>query len=643
MLSENAIGARLVFAGFHGDRSTIEEIMKRKILWSAVVLGCLSVPVGCGGGGNSAAVAPPPAPTPSAPTPTPSANTAAEPPSSPSGTAANTSNLGVGSEDEMSSGRGSGPVEGMATSGSAGGMVNSGGGSSSADMVNSGGGAVSNSGGGSSADMVNSGGGFALGGSQEQMANSGGQPVQSGGGAGVGSVPKGRSNAAASNLAPGSEMESSSGGGVGSLPGFGGNNTQAPPPPPRKLTLRERAEDAFKKGHEKEAYALIQGHILASESEAAEYMERMRWSPMRKQPQIGCRIAVGVALKAPPQLTSYNPINVLGGNNQNAGGLGSGEMEGFGSGMGKPSGSSGGTGGGNKGLVDITGDMGRLLIDHVKELFESGSLGSSFTNLELAGATSNAGGGVSGFGAGAGSEGVSLGDSEPSMVGSSGGGMSAPGLGMGPGGGMAGGGMAGGRQTTQPITGKLATPNRNRLTPGLTYLGTDEINDLIDKSLAEGYDLLVVYEVTVEQNRRGGNILNDCRARLYKPGEKKTLISTESFNNSDVMRKMQKGESNILEKGMSKLFAKLDEVSLADIPSAVNESAIQNRASALVANKTRGAIESMAELRFWNHRKLLGDAELEKAYASLSSADVATKLLSGTEEERVEALKKYLP
>ncbi|MFO0924118.1 MAG: hypothetical protein U0905_16695 [Pirellulales bacterium] len=216
---------------------------------------------------------------------------------------------------------------------------------------------------------------------------------------------------------------------------------------------------------------MIQGHILASESEAADYMERMRWSPMRKQPQIGCRIAVGVALKAPPQLTSYNPINVLAGNNANGGGSGSGEMEGFGSGMGmgKPSGSTGGTGSGNKGLVEITGDMGRLLIDHVKELFESGSLGSSFTNLEMAAATTNGGGGVSGFGSGAGSEGVALGDAEPSMVEV----VEAVCLPQGWGWDLAAEWQGSLNDATNHR--KEATPNRNRLTPGLTYLGTDEL------------------------------------------------------------------------------------------------------------------------------------------------------------------------
>ncbi len=422
-------------------------------------------------------------------------------------------------------------------------------------------------------------------------------------------------SSAESNIVPPGEQTPSMFGTESATPG--GAGFQAPAPP-RKLTIRERAEDAFKKGHEKEARALLEAHILTAE-DPSEIVDQFRWSKLRKQPQLTARIAVGVELKAPPRVTSYNPISATG--NGNGDGMG-GES---GGGMGRP-GMVGGPGGGNasgtsnKGLVDITGDMGKLLIDHVKELHEKGALGSVFSGLEVA---VNPAAGASSDGMG-----MAMGMEAESVPGPGG----RPGMGMG------------GQPAASPVTGKLGIPNRNRLAPGLTYLGTDDsANDLMDKALAEGYDLVVIYNVTIEQNRMG-NVMNDCRARVYIPGDKKHIATTESYNNVDTMRKMQKGDSGIIEKAMGKLFAKMDEAAtLADLPTNVGAEAIARRVDTLKANKAKNVLETLAEVKLWNRKQLLGPSEMESAFAAILSPDAATKLVAGTEDERADLLKKYLP
>ena len=500
------------------------------------------------------------------------------------------------------------------------------------------------------------------------------------------------------------------------------------PPEPKVLTFREMAEDAFAKGHEKDAADLIYAHLLHSDEEAAEYMQRIRWSSLQKQPQIAARIAVGVDLDAPSDITSYSPVGTKietgnrrggpggggpgGGGPGGFGGPGGGELSPGGGGPGGFPGASGSTpaASGNSALTDTAGDMGKALVEHIAEIFELGQLGTAFTDVtdqsQVGGAASDTasgsfGGGPGGYpgagggggappgypGAGGGRPGApggfpgagGGGGAPPGYPGAGGAPGGFPGAGGAPGGfpgaggggapggfeseigpaaGGAGGGLPsgpggfggapgfGGAGTAAPrepeIIGKQFSANPKRLAPGLTYLGTGDTSDLIDQAAQEGYDCIVIFEVKVEKSRVGV-VQNNCKAKLYRAGEKKSIAVSDELNNVDVSKKMQKGEDDIIKKSMTRFLNKLDEaVALGDLPSAISQEAFKkSRLPTLESKGGKNPVATLAELKFWASKGFLTPEELSSAFSKVASGDAAGKLLGNDADARKSVLDNW--
>lgn len=501
---------------------------------------------------------------------------------------------------------------------------------------------------------------------------------------------------------PGAPGSSGAGGypgaGGSGIPGAGGTSDQGTSQvAAREMTLRERAEDYFSKGQEADAISLIQGHILANSEEAAEYLDRIRVSGTRKQPVIAARLAVGVdIIKGSPVNNSYNPISKASfantggrGGRGGAGGPGGGGFGGAGGAGGSGGDFSPGAGGGSGGypgsssggsssddegsFIEMTGDMGQVLIDHIKDIYGLGQLGTAFTDVkDLArsnGTEGNAQGGMAGMGSGmgggrsrpGGAPGGAPGGGGYPGAGGAGGGSggfdssldsmagSSNSAGGPPGGGYPGAGGSGGfpgaggvgAGSPPPPIGKTASPNPNRLTPGLTYLGVNSTKSLQEKAAAQNFDGLIVFEISLEG--RNGPPKNKCRAILFKPGEKKQLKSTEQLVSTEVNRKLQKGETDIVEKAMKKLLDSISEnCTLRDLKQPSAE-AVQTRVSKLVSDRGKPVLEVLVELRLWRHLELLSETEYADALKSVLNADSATKLISGTEAERKAVLKRELP
>lgn len=495
------------------------------------------------------------------------------------------------------------------------------------------------------------------------------------------------------------------------------------PPEPKVLTFREMAEDAFAKGHEKDASDLIYAHLLHSDEEAAEYMQRIRWSSLQKQPQIAARIAVGVDLDAPSDVSSYSPVGTkIETGNRRGGGPGGGGPGGFGGpgggemspGGGAPGGYPGASGAapsasGNSSLTDTTGDMGKALVEHVAEIFELGQLGTAFAEVtdqsQVGGAASDStagsfGGGPGGYpgaggggappgypGAGGGRPGApggfpgAGGGAPPGYPGAGGGGGAPPGYPgaggapggfpgagggapggyeseIGPAAGGAGGGLPsgpaglggapgfGGAGPSAPrepeIIGKQFSANPKRLVPGLTYLGTGDTSDLIDQAAQEGFDCIVIFEVKVEKSRVGV-VQNNCKAKLYRAGEKKSIAVSDELNNVDVSKKMQKGEDDVIKKSMTRFLNKLDEaVALGDMPPAISQEAFKkSRLPTLESKGGKNPLATLAELKFWASKGFLTPEELSSAFSKVASGEAAGKLLGSDADARKSVLDNW--
>ncbi|MFM8406043.1 MAG: hypothetical protein ACKN94_01870, partial [Pirellulaceae bacterium] len=219
------------------------------------------------------------------------------------------------------------------------------------------------------------------------------------------------------------------------------------------------------------------------------------------------------------------------------------------------------------------------------------------------------------------------------------------GLPSGPGGfgGAPGFGGAGTAAPREPeIIGKQFSANPKRLAPGLTYLGTGDTSDLIDQAAQEGYDCIVIFEVKVEKSRVGV-VQNNCKAKLYRAGEKKSIAVSDELNNVDVSKKMQKGEDDIIKKSMTRFLNKLDEaVALGDLPSAISQEAFKkSRLPTLESKGGKNPVATLAELKFWASKGFLTPEELSSAFSKVASGDAAGKLLGNDADARKSVLDNW--
>lgn len=227
-------------------------------------------------------------------------------------------------------------------------------------------------------------GGF---GSRPDMAYGGG-PGSSDGFEGGENVAGGQPGFAGFN--PGGQM----GGG-----NFGAPRRNSPPPKPKKLTAKERATVAFEAGNMTRAYSLYHAFAISGdEAQASEIADEMRWAARR--PQIGLKVAVGLAMKNPANVPSNSlmpigtDIQSIFGSSGGGGGVGGGE--GMGMGMGMPSGGLDGTPGGMesntpgalkgvraKPLADAAGLLAEKVVDAFRDELSSGAYTVAFKEYPM--------------------------------------------------------------------------------------------------------------------------------------------------------------------------------------------------------------------------------------------------------------------
>ena len=227
--------------------------------------------------------------------------------------------------------------------------------------------------------------------------------------------PGGSSNPGGSGYPGGSDGAEYGAGGQPGFPGFnpggqmGGGNSgpprrNLPPPKPKKLTAKERATIAFEAGNMTRAYSLYHAFAISGdEAQASEIADEMRWAARR--PQIGLKVAVGLAMKNPANVPtgSLKPIgtdlqSILG---SLAGGGGAGGAPG-GEGMGMPGGGLNGMPGGElngmepnaagslkgvraKALADAAGLLAEKVVDTFRDELSSGAYTVAFKEYPMSG------------------------------------------------------------------------------------------------------------------------------------------------------------------------------------------------------------------------------------------------------------------
>ena len=478
--------------------------------------------------------------------------------------------------------------------------------------------------------------------------------------------------------------------------GFG----RGPNRPPRNVpppTLKDQSVNAFQSGNPKRAFTLMESYALVvSDEEAADVLKHYRWASQRKRPQLGLNIAVGVMVKNPVGATDLSPIGGLTQVNGNGGGFGgSGGESAMGGGM---SGANA-IAGNEKGLAETTGEFGKQLVAAFKEKHKSGAWSPAFSEYSLMtaraagfGAGGFAAGGNGAFGEGflngngdlgsfeggnqsgfsggmqsgsgmgqsdngAGSSGFQEGEMNSSGMPNSGGkggmqlqgaapGMSAPGM-SAPG--MGGPGMGGsGRGFPPAFAANAKLPaGSSPLAPCLTFIGVDETNKLMKKASQEGYDGLMLFEVTIKNNPAFPNVTNDTLVRVVQPSsipkDVKRVYVSKSINNIQFARSKAKGEPNGLEETVEKIVRESEEgLALQSLPAALTPEVIATkRIPSLVKETETSVIDRLSEVNLYYYKGFIDEKQKADAFEQIAG-QAGRVIANGSPSERLSAIEKLL-
>ena len=496
----------------------------------------------------------------------------------------------------------------------------------------------------------------------------------------------------------------------GGMPGGQNANRPRPKPLPPP-TLKEQAVKAFQAGNAKRAYTLLQAHALhLPDDEAAEILKDYRWANHRKRPQLGVNIAVGLTIKNPLNAPDLSPIGT-DNKNQGGGGsdfsFGSTDGSGGASGMS----GAGGTAepSQSKTLTDSTGVLSTRLAQAFKERHEKGVWAPAFQEYWLVTARESgfgamAGGGLeagsggfgnseggfsngdSGFGIGGenfsdGGAGMRSGSSDgsPPGMGSSAHGQGSQSMGKKPGGISAEGGSSSGGGAAQPgFSGsRLHLPQGGRpgmfgegrgpgggmppafgnnamlpagstpIAPCLTFIGVDESTKLMKKAVQDGYDALMIFEVTIGINRVIQKVTNDTLIRVVQPNivpkDVKKVYVSKILNNLQVARSKSKGEPDGVDEAMEKIIKSTEEaIGLQAIPTGLTPEIIATRRiPALIKETETSVIDRLSEVNLYYSKGYLDETQKSDAFEKIAG-QAGRVIATGSPAEKLAEVGKLL-
>ena len=367
-------------------------------------------------------------------------------------------------------------------------------------------------------------------------------------------------------------------------------------------------------------------------------------APMNSGASMNSGMSGGMPANSAPGGDSGGMMN-SGGGMPNSGGMGAGV----------PKGSSGGNGGGaevnsggmvNSGSLQFQGKGGMGM----------GLQGPGAPGMAGPGAPPNepgmsapglAGPGVPGM-AGPGNPGMGMGVAGPDEPGA---GMAGPGM-AGPGmfgnGNTFGNGMAN-RGTSNPgpfAVGRLPAGS-SPLAPCLTFIGVDETSKLMKKAVQEGYDGLMLFEVTVGMNNFMQKVTNDTLIRVVQPSlvpkdVKRVYVST-SINNIQFAKAQAKGDADGLEDIVEKTVKMTkDGLALQPIPAGLTPELIATkRIPSLASDTETSVIDRLSEVNFYYYKGFIDENQKADAFEQIASQD-GRSLAMGTEAEKKIAIEKLL-
>ena len=211
------------------------------------------------------------------------------------------------------------------------------------------------------------------------------------------------------------------------------------------------------------------------------------------------------------------------------------------------------------------------------------------------------------------------------------------GEGRGPGGGML---PAFGNNAMLPAG---STP----IAPCLTFIGVDESTKLMKKAVQDGYDVLMIFEVTIGINRVIGKVTNDTLIRVVQPNivskDVKKVYVSKILNNLQVARSKLKGEPDGVDEAMEKIIKSTEEaIGLQAIPTGLTPEIIATRRIPTLIKETEtSVIDRLSEVNLYYSKGYVDETQKADAFEKIAG-QAGRVIATGSPAEKLAEVGKLL-
>jgi hypothetical protein len=445
------------------------------------------------------------------------------------------------------------------------------------------------------------------------------------------------------------------------MPGVAG--VMAPPGGPNAAssapkTLSERADDAFRKGNDREAFQLVYAAAIANDEAAERLPEEFRWIASLKKPALGVRWGLGVTYSPPKGYTGHpSPVGYEppAPSNNSPGSIGPGSPSTPGAPGGqKPrksrvfgqrdrdnqGGQPGATSNDQKPppsyppgdpagfLAFYTGEVGEQVVEALTRRIDDGTFGPVLQHA------------------------AEVFDSAPTVPANNGlPGMSPP---MGPIGPQGPIGPAGPMGPGGPGNNGPAKPEKFKIgaiAPGIVVLGEGNENELLKAAEEQQVDFVIVFDVSVRKSNKDAT--NNTKFHVVALEKTKLAAATTAegqpageifvsgtINNKRVESAREDNKDDPLKEEIAGFEQAIDaEVVVSKLSEKVSTEEIALKRAAYLASKSDNQLAHLAEIRQYEVAKLIKPEEMADLYEKILGKANADKLLSAkTEADRAAVL-----
>ncbi len=185
------------------------------------------------------------------------------------------------------------------------------------------------------------------------------------------------------------------------------------------------------------------------------------------------------------------------------------------------------------------------------------------------------------------------------------------------------------------------------IAPCLTFIGVDESTKLMKKAVQDGYDALMIFEVTIGVNRVIQRVTNDTLVRVVQPSivpkDVKKIYVSKVLNNLQVERSKSKGESDGVDEAMEKIIKSTEEaIGLESIPTILTPELIATkRVPALIKETETSVIDRLSEVNLYFSKGYLDETQKADAFEKIAG-QAGRVIATGSPTEKLAEVQKLV-